>query len=66
MPSVIPNHEIEDNIRKEFRAAFDELEHAQEKEKADAGARLNRAVRRLYDFVGSGKVPQDLPLRRSG
>jgi hypothetical protein len=66
MPSVVPRHEIEDHIRREFRAAFEELERAEEKQKADAAARLNRAVRRLYDFIGSGKVPQDFSLRRSG
>lgn len=64
MRPLSPHHEVEERIRKEFRAAFDELERAPEKEKAEAAARLNRAVRRLYDFVGSSKMPQDLPLGR--
>jgi len=65
MPSSIPQHEIEERIRQEFQAAFDELERACDKEKAGAAAHLNRAMRRLYDFVGHGEVPQDLQRKRS-
>ena len=64
MPSVVPQHEIGEKIRKEFRAAFDELERAPEEEKAQAAARLNLAVRRLYDFVESGKLPRELSFGR--
>jgi hypothetical protein len=59
MPPVIPQNEIEEQIREEFRTAFDEWERAPENEKEAAGERLDRAIRRLYDFVGCGKVPQD-------
>jgi len=55
MHPLSPRHTIEEQIRKEFRDAFDELERTPEKEKAEATARLHRAVRRLYDVVGSGK-----------
>jgi hypothetical protein len=60
MPSIFPPQVIKEQVHKEFRAAFDELERASAKEKEAAAARLNRAVRRLYDFVGYGKVPQEL------
>ena len=56
MPSVILQPEIEDRIRREFQLALDKLEQASDKEKADATERLNRAVRRLYDFIGYGKA----------
>lgn len=59
IPPVISQNEIEEQIRKDFGIAFDEWKRAPEKEKADAAARLDRAIRRLYDFVGYGKVPQD-------
>ena len=65
MPPAIPQHEIEERIRQDFQAAFDELEQACDEEKASAAARLNRAIRRLYDFVGYGKVPQDLRFKMS-
>jgi hypothetical protein len=52
MPARFTQHEIEKQIREEFQAAFDELERASQEEKADATDRLNRATRRLYDFVG--------------
>ena len=58
MPSRFTQHEIEKQIREEFRAAFDELERASQEEKADAADRLRQATRRLYDFVGSRKLPQ--------
>lgn len=58
-------HEIEERIRTEFRAAINDMERASGKDKADATARLNRAMRRLYDFVGYGKVPVDLQPARS-
>ena len=60
MPSRSPQRAIEEQIHKEFQDAFDELERVSGKEKTDATARLNRAVRRLFDFVGYGKVPRDL------
>jgi hypothetical protein len=52
--------EIEEHIRTEFRHAFDELQCARDFQKADAAELLNRATRRLYDFVGHGKIPPDL------
>jgi hypothetical protein len=55
---------IKEQVHKEFRDAFDELERASGREKVDATARLNRAVRRLFDFVGYGKVPRDVQLDR--
>ena len=48
-----------------MQAACDELERACDKEKASAAARLNPAMRRLYDFVGHGKIPQDLQWKGS-
>ena len=63
MPSYSPETEIEERVRKEFRVALDEAERASGNEKADAAARLRRAMRRLYDFVGCGTVPQDLPVK---
>jgi hypothetical protein len=59
MPSRFTQHEIEKQIREEFQAAFYELDRASQEEKADATDRLNRATRRLYDFVGNRKLPQD-------
>jgi hypothetical protein len=56
---------IKEQVHKEFRAAFDELERASGQEKIDAAARLNRAVRRLFDFVGYGVVPRDLHVEPS-
>src|SRR5579859_6006341 len=41
MPTVLPQHEIEEHIHEEFRAALNEMERASEKEKVDAAARLN-------------------------
>ena len=58
MPSRFTQHETEKQIREEFRAAFDELERASQEEKADATDRLNRATRRLYDFVGNRMLRQ--------
>ena len=60
-----PQCEIEEQIHKQFQAAFDELEPASGREKIDAAARLNRALRRLSDFVGYGKVPRDLHVEPS-
>lgn len=60
-----PEVEIEEHIRKEFQAAVDELERAASNQKVHAAARLKRAMRRLYDFVGYGKIPQDLQFRRA-
>jgi len=57
---------IEDQIRFEFEAAFDALERAPDEEKPRAASRLNRAVRRLYDLIGYGKMPPARqPLRAS-
>jgi len=64
--SLLPKQEIAEYIRGEFRAALDELEHAAHaKEKEAAAARLNRATRTLYDFVGYDRVPPDFLFRRS-
>jgi hypothetical protein len=60
MPLRFPQREIEEQIHKEFRDAFDELERASGQQRIDAVARLNRAVRKLFDFVGYGKMPMDL------
>ena len=51
--------ELENRIRDEFDAAFAALEQASAEEKLGAAYRLNRAVRRVYDFVGYGKLPSD-------
>lgn len=64
MLALSPKAQIEENIRKEFRAAFNEMQGAQTNQKAEAETRLNRAVRTLYDFVAHGKTPRDLPFRR--
>ena len=53
------HNQVEEHIRTEFRAAFARMEHATATEKEDAAVRLNHAVRRLYDFIGHGKVPAD-------
>jgi hypothetical protein len=60
----IPQSAIEEQIHKDFQDAFDELERASGQEKVDATARLNRVVRRLFDLVGYGKVPQDCRFKR--
>ena len=60
MKSIFPPNVIKEQMDEEFRTAFDEVERTSGKEKQAATTRLNRAVRRLYDFVGYGKVPQDL------
>jgi hypothetical protein len=59
----VPQRASEEQIHKEFQDAFDELERASGQEKVDATARLNLAVRRLFDFVGYGKVPTDLQFK---
>jgi hypothetical protein len=65
MLSYSPEAEIEEHIRKEFQAAFDEMERAAGNQKVLAAARLKVAMRRLYDFGGHGKTPQDLQFKRS-
>ena len=60
MPFGLPSRAIEEQIHKEFQAAFDEFERASGQAKVTATARLNRAVRRLFDFVGYGKVSDGL------
>ncbi len=60
-----PEAEIEEHIRKEFQAALDELERAGTNQKVHAAARVKWAIRRLYDFVGYGKTPQDLQFKRA-
>jgi hypothetical protein len=60
----VPQRAIEKQIHKEFQDAFDALERASGQEQVDAIARLNRAVRKLYDFVGYGKMPHDLQFKR--
>jgi hypothetical protein len=59
-----PQRAIEEQIHKEFQDAFDEFERASGHAKVAATARLNRAVRRLFDFVGYGRVPTDSQLKR--
>lgn len=59
------NQEIEERIRTDFQMAFDELERAPESNKAEANEQLNRAMRRLYDFVAYGRMPADLQMRPS-
>jgi hypothetical protein len=51
--------DIEDRIRAEFSRALADLENASIENKPQATSRLNRAVRRLFDFVGYGKTPTD-------
>ena len=46
---------LEDRIRNEFNVAFSEWEQAPPEYKVQAESRLNRAVRRLVDFVAYGK-----------
>jgi hypothetical protein len=65
MPSVFTQLEIEKQIREEFQAAFEELERASGEKRAEASERLNRATRRLYDFVGNRKLRDDSQFRRS-
>jgi hypothetical protein len=65
MLSYSPEAEIEEHIRKEFQSAVDELERAASNQKVHAEARLKRVMRRLYDFVGYGRIPQDLQFRRT-
>jgi hypothetical protein len=64
MPFSFCQRAIEEQIHKEFQGAFDELERASGQEKIEAAGRLNRAVRKLYDFVGYGKMPHDLQFKR--
>lgn len=59
-PTGFVQSEVEQRIRNEFACAFTALENATSTQRADAAARLNRAVRRLYDFVGYGKLADDL------
>lgn len=49
-------------IHRVFQDAVEELERAPGERKAEAAARLNVAMRRLYDFVASVKVPADAGL----
>lgn len=49
---------LEERIRADFEAAFAALENAPLEEKPIKEERLNRAVRRLYDLVGYGRVPE--------
>ena len=56
--TALDNTIIEDRVRDEFANAFEALERASTEEKPQATSRLNRAVRRLYDFVGYGKIPR--------
>jgi hypothetical protein len=64
VPFGFPQRTIEKQIHEEFQTAFDELERASGQEKVNATARLNLAVRRLFDFVGYGKLPKDLEFKR--
>ena len=48
---TVDRADIEDRIRRELAEAFDTLDHASTDEKPQASSRLNRAVRRLFDFV---------------
>ena len=43
--------DVEDRIRRELAEAFDAFDHSSAAEKPEASSRLNRAVRRLFDFV---------------
>jgi hypothetical protein len=63
--ALLPEQEIGEYIRREFPAAFDDWKHAHGKEKQAAAARLSRATRTLYDYVGYDKVPLDFQFRRS-
>ena len=53
-------------LRFEFENAFTALEQAPEAEKPRAASRLNRAVRRLYDLIGYGKMPANGYALRGG
>ena len=53
----MPSYEMGELVHDEFLIALDEFERAPATEKAGAAVRLNLAVRRLYDFVGHGKLP---------
>jgi hypothetical protein len=64
MPFDFPHRAIEEQIHKEFQAAFDEFERGSGQAKVAATARLNRAVRRQFDFVDYGKVATDSQLKR--
>ena len=65
MESPAQGTTIEDRVRREFAAAWDALERAPAEEKPKAISRLNRAVRRLYDLVGHGKLPPEWRFNRS-
>jgi hypothetical protein len=60
---ILDNELLEDQLRQELYAAFTCWEEAPSTEKPDAEARLNRAVRQLYDFVVRGKSPE-MPVLR--
>jgi len=66
MDALSEKWELEDRIRGEFLAAFAGLKQAPAKDEANAQSRLNRAVRRLYDFVCYGKVPSEWRFNPSG
>ena len=66
MESPSDKRELEDRIRSEFLTAFAGLKQASAEEEANAHSRLHRAVRRLYDFVGCGKLPSEWCFNPSG
>ena len=66
MPGTSDRTAIEHRIREEFAIAIAEREHASPDDKPHAEDCLNRAVRRLIDFIGHGKVPADLRQTSSG
>lgn len=47
---------VEERIRQEFATALEKWEKAPAKDKPQAESRLNKAVRRLVDFVAYGKA----------
>jgi hypothetical protein len=60
----VPQRAVEEQIHKEFQDAFDGFEKASGQDQVDARAPLNRGVRRLFNFVGCSKVPNDLQFKR--
>ena len=60
MPVTFNRNAVEHRIREDFAIAVAQLEHAQPEDKPLAETRLNRAVRRLIDLIGHGKVPTGL------
>lgn len=65
MGALSEKWKLDDRIRGEFLAASAGLKQASAEDEANAHSRLHRAVRRLYDFVGYGKLPSESEVLQS-